>query len=61
MAVLCESAYAIYSSVRDLTDEEKVRYWDDWRLFGGAVRHACRGRSRQPGEEFREVYFGYIH
>ena len=61
MAVLCESAYAIYSSyVRDLTDEEKVRYWDDWRLFGELFGMPAEA-APASWEEFREVYFGYIH
>lgn len=61
MGVLCESAYAIHRTyVRDLTDEEKVRYWRDWRCFGELFGMPADA-APDTWEEFREVYFGYIH
>lgn len=61
MAVLCESAYAVYRTyVRDLTDEEKALYWEDWKLFGELFGMPADA-APDTWEEFREVYFGYIH
>jgi uncharacterized protein (DUF2236 family) len=61
MGVLCESAYAVYRTyVRDLTAEEKAAYWEDWQRFG---RLFGMPADAAPGtwDEFREVYFGFIH
>lgn len=61
MAVLCESAYALHRAyVRELTDDEKERYWDDWRRFG-ALFGMPAGAAPATWEEFRSTYFGYIH
>lgn len=61
MAVLCESAYAVYRTyVRDLTPSEKVRYWEDWRTFGELFGMPADA-APDTWEEFRERYFAYIH
>ncbi len=61
MGVLCESAYAIHRTyVRDLSDDEKARYWRDWLLFGELFGMPPEA-APQSWEEFRDVYFGYIH
>ncbi len=61
MGVLCESAYAIHRTyVRDLDAEEKVRYWEDWKLFGELFGMPADA-APETWEEFRSVYFGYIH
>lgn len=61
MGVLCESAYAVHRAyVRDLTDDEKVRYWGDWRRFGELFGMPADA-APDTWEEFREVYFGFIH
>ncbi len=61
MGVLCESAHAIYSAyVRDLSDREKERYWEDWKLFGELFGMPADA-APDSWSGFRELYFGYIH
>jgi len=61
MGVLCESAYAVYRTyVRDLDAREKERYWADWRLFGELFGMPADA-APDTWEEFRSIYFGYIH
>ncbi|MCP4436582.1 MAG: DUF2236 domain-containing protein [Actinomycetia bacterium] len=61
MAVLCESAYAIYRAyVRDLTEEEKALYWADWRRFGEMFGMPADA-APETWQEFRQKYLGYIH
>lgn len=61
MAVLCESAYAVYRAyVRELTDHEKELYWKDWQYFG-ELFGMPEGAAPDTWNEFRSVYFEYIH
>lgn len=61
MAVLCESAYALYNTyVRELSDEESELFWLDWVRFGELFGMPA-GAAPATWDEFREMYFGYIH
>ena len=61
MSVLCESAYALYTTyVRELSDEESELFWEDWVRFGELFGMPA-GAAPATWAEFREMYFGYIH